>query len=438
MSCKVLTAKLNPHTTTTNDDDDNNDDRLVAYVVFALCFTTSLFTLLTRVQDLETRHPGHIRARMGRIRNRLGLGASQATSFDDRAVTSREDDERGSDDESSTEGGITRFSDGEGGEVDGEGGDIDGDNDGRDADGDGEGEDGELDEFRPKPKPFNQFATELLNATVPIVLTRRALRSREWFTCGGTHVVKFKRYGELRQVTHLSDVLPHADPFALDERMMRRSGALNLDAAGRPHVFKTCAVVGNSGSLLETQYGPDIDAAEVVIRFNNAVTEGFEQFVGWRTSFRIVNTVDARFTKSDPRRSGSPSSRSPDETTIFTVRTWDVIRDYVRASYNRSMSLGPYVMADPEFLCHVHDWVQRKGEKPSSGLVGIVLALRSCASVKVYGFAYNTYFSRNSRPHYYDWERPKKGREKVHPFRGEVRLYKDLKREGFVDLFGPD
>ena len=56
MSCKVLTAKLNPHTTTTNDDDDDNDDRLVAYVVFALCFTTSLFTLLTRVQDLETRH----------------------------------------------------------------------------------------------------------------------------------------------------------------------------------------------------------------------------------------------------------------------------------------------------------------------------------------------------------------------------------------------
>ena len=56
--------------------------------------------------------------------------------------------------------------------------------------------------------------------------------------------------------------------------------------------FKTCAVVGNSGSLLETQFGFDIDKNEAVIRFNAAVTQGYEQFVGQKTTVRLLNAVD--------------------------------------------------------------------------------------------------------------------------------------------------
>ena len=37
--------------------------------------------------------------------------------------------------------------------------------------------------------------------------------------------------------------------------------------------YKSGAVVGNSGSLLETQFGFDIDKNEAVIRFNAAVTQ---------------------------------------------------------------------------------------------------------------------------------------------------------------------
>ena len=44
----------------------------------------------------------------------------------------------------------------------------------------------------------------------------------------------------------------------------------------------------------------------------------------------------------------------------------------------------------------------------------------------MYGYESSNYFSEASRPHYYDWERPKKGRERVHPFGEERKLYQAL------------
>jgi hypothetical protein len=50
--------------------------------------------------------------------------------------------------------------------------------------------------------------------------------------------------------------------------------------------WSTCAVVGNSGHLLKgTKHGADIDGHDVVMRINQAPTEGYAQFVvGQRTS----------------------------------------------------------------------------------------------------------------------------------------------------------
>ena len=54
-------------------------------------------------------------------------------------------------------------------------------------------------------------------------------------------------------------------------------------------ISESVAVVGSSGKLVETEYGEEIDTFEDVMRFNRAPTEGFERWVGSKTTVRCVN-----------------------------------------------------------------------------------------------------------------------------------------------------
>ena len=54
--------------------------------------------------------------------------------------------------------------------------------------------------------------------------------------------------------------------------------------------YNTCAVVSSGGSLHKSGLGEFIDSHDLVLRFNNAPTEGHEVDVGKKTSIRIVNS----------------------------------------------------------------------------------------------------------------------------------------------------
>ena len=49
------------------------------------------------------------------------------------------------------------------------------------------------------------------------------------------------------------------------------------------------AVVGNSGKILDTEFGKIIDNFDRVVRFNNAIVSGFENDVGTKTTDLVIN-----------------------------------------------------------------------------------------------------------------------------------------------------
>ena len=137
-----------------------------------------------------------------------------------------------------------------------------------------------------------------------------------------------------------------ADPEMENQEMNRvlerfRSGRMKVDgtrnifhdpedgkAASTMKTYKTCAVVGNSGTLQKTAYGAMIDSAEAVFRVNDGVAKrGCSLYAGSRTTVRVVdaNALGKMEILADDEEEGTTStttnsfSRSRNETMVVLV-----------------------------------------------------------------------------------------------------------------------
>lgn len=86
------------------------------------------------------------------------------------------------------------------------------------------------------------------------------------------------RTGVMKRLDLESSLLPHLPDVDLAQSVDRHD---------------TCAVVGNSGVLLQSERGDEIDAHDAVIRINLAPTAKFERHVGSRTTYDLVNKENA-------------------------------------------------------------------------------------------------------------------------------------------------
>lgn len=182
--------------------------------------------------------------------------------------------------------------------------------------------------------------------------------------------------------------------------------------------FNKCGVVPSSGSLLNSNLGTHIDANDFVIRFNNAPTRGFTQDVGDKTSLRIVNSQvvgkpEFHFLDSnDDLYSASPVLVWDPSGYGAAIRDWYANPDYpFFETFFSKRLMRPEEelhLLDPRTLWHIWEWMQTRTKPPllpnppSSGFLGILLAMHHCQVVHVYEFIPSMRLTK--RCHYYDNE----------------------------------
>nr|XP_055075275.1 CMP-N-acetylneuraminate-beta-galactosamide-alpha-2,3-sialyltransferase 1-like [Misgurnus anguillicaudatus] len=169
-----------------------------------------------------------------------------------------------------------------------------------------------------------------------------------------------------------------------------------------PGRCRTCAVVGNSGNLKRSRYGPLIDAHDLVIRINKGPTAGFEQDVGSKTTHRIIYPESAVDMDNSTHLVLIPFKTLDLQwlISIFTSkhidRTYTPVKPAIKANREKVMILHP------GFLKYVQErWLQKHGRYPSTGFITLIFALHICDQVSVFGFGadesgnWHHYFEEN-------------------------------------------
>ncbi|KAJ0237790.1 Beta-1,6-galactosyltransferase GALT29A [Hirschfeldia incana] len=202
--------------------------------------------------------------------------------------------------------------------------------------------------------------------------------------------------------------------------------------------YSSCAVVGNSGTLLTNQHGDLIDKHEFVIRLNNAKTQRFEKKVGSKTSVSFINSNILHQCAGRERCNCHPYG----ETVPIVMYICQPIHllDYTVCKPSHP---SPLVITDPRFdvLCarivkyySVKKFLEEKKAEGfgdwskshegslfhySSGMQAVMLAVGVCERVSVFGFG-----KSNLTKHHYHTNQ--KAELKLHDYEAEYRLYHDL------------
>ncbi|KDP37594.1 hypothetical protein JCGZ_07940 [Jatropha curcas] len=206
---------------------------------------------------------------------------------------------------------------------------------------------------------------------------------------------------------------------------------------GLNNKYGSCAVVGNSGILLQKDYGKLIDGHEIVIRLNNARTERFEQFVGSKTNISFINSNILHLCA---RRQGCfCHPYGIDVPMVMYICQPMHFLDYTICN---SSHKAPLIVTDPRFdvLCarivkyySLKRFAERTGKALdewgsahdgamfhySSGFQAVMLAVAICDRVSIFGFG-----KSNLTKHHYHTNQ--KGELGLHDYEAEYDFYSDL------------
>ncbi|XP_062083073.1 beta-1,6-galactosyltransferase GALT29A [Humulus lupulus] len=212
--------------------------------------------------------------------------------------------------------------------------------------------------------------------------------------------------------------------------------------------YSSCAVVGNSGILLKSDYGKLIDNHEVVIRLNNARIESYETKVGSKTNMSFVNSNILHLCAR--RESCSCHPYGENVPLIMYICQPLHFLDYTVCN---SSHKAPLMVTDARFdvLCSrivkyysLKLFSDEKGKSLeewapahdgaffhySSGMQAVVMALGICDKVSIFGFGK----SESAKHHYHTNQ---KAELHLHDYEAEYAFYRDLVKRPQVIPFIP-
>lgn len=132
-------------------------------------------------------------------------------------------------------------------------------------------------------------------------------------------------------------------------------------------IFDRCALVGNSGVLLNRRSGGRIDNHDVVIRFNAAPTEGpFAMYVGSKTTLRFADSSNLGFHEND-------------ESVVLKGLNKNLLGNTMWLQANGLSHAHRVLVVSPDFTSYVANSITEYD--PSTGMVGILFALQMCRRV---------------------------------------------------------
>ncbi|XP_066527427.1 ST3 beta-galactoside alpha-2,3-sialyltransferase 8 [Hoplias malabaricus] len=214
----------------------------------------------------------------------------------------------------------------------------------------------------------------------------------------------------------------------------------------QPKLCRTCAVVGNSGNLLQSKYGAVIDSHSMVFRMNKATTLGFEQYVGNKTTHHFMYPESAVDLNPGVHLVLLPFKLKDLQWVTSALSTGEIKTTYVRVKERVQADKDKVIVVNPSFFKYTHDhWTEHHGRYPSTGMLAIVFALHLCDEVSVFGYGAD---SQGNWHHY--WEENKYAgafrktgvhnadfeREIIHKLytEGKIKLYPKVEKQANLKL----
>ncbi|XP_078146553.1 CMP-N-acetylneuraminate-beta-galactosamide-alpha-2,3-sialyltransferase 1-like [Centroberyx gerrardi] len=200
-----------------------------------------------------------------------------------------------------------------------------------------------------------------------------------------------------------------------------------------PGRCRTCAVVGNSGTLRGSHYGALIDFHDVVIRMNRARTKGFEVDVGTRTTHHVMYPESAMDLDPTTHLVLFPYKTLDLRWLVSAFTTGSVKATYQSVKQKIQANKDLVMVLNPAFIKYVHEiWLDKNGKYPSTGFLALVLGMHICDEVNVFGYGADKDGDWN---HYWEELKNKHYRTGIHGGENEFKLINQLSQIQKVNFF---